>query len=687
MTKTYRVAVDVGGTFTDLVSVDSEGEYHLSKVPTTYPDPQRGVSAAIELAGIEFKDIELFLHGFTLATNAVIMRKGAKTGLVGTKGFRDMLEIRRANRSRDGMYDINWDPPKPLVPRRNRLTVSERVDYKGRVIEPLNEEEARSVGRAFRKRGVESIAVSFLNSFLCPDNELAMAEILREECPGAFISLSSQLIPVIYEFERTSTTVVNAYLEPIVRNYMGDLEAEFRSQGYRGEMLIMLSSGGTATPEGAAQTAARTIMSGPAAGVVAAKNIGELIGENNLISFDMGGTSADIATIYRGNIGIAEESKIEFGVPVVFPTIDLVTIGAGGGTIATVDDAGVLKSGPESAGSSPGPACYGAGGKNATNTDANLLLGALNPEALAGGNVKLDRTLAESVIKPLGEKLGMDVIRTADGIITVSNANMVQAIRQMTTERGFDPRDYAMVSFGGAGGLHCADIATQMKIPRIIVPAHPGITSALGLLFSDVRYDFSQTYIKRADQIDCDFLEKQFRALEERGREMLEAAGFGQDSVRFRRIANFKYYGGFEAVPTSVEISAGYFDSKKLDEALAVFSSEHEREYNYVLEDIPVELQTIRVIASGVIDTPTLPLNTNTSSKEDAWISDREVYFRESDAFVKTPVYARDKLGPNNFFEGPAIFEQMDSTILLRPGMTAEIDMYSNLIMTTAKAD
>ena len=380
MSTRHRVAVDVGGTFTDLVAVAADGNFRFTKVPTTYPDYQRGVIDAVRAADVPFEDMEIFLHGLTIATNAVVARTGARTGLVGTKGFRDLIEIRRANRPREGMYDVSWEPSPPLVPRRDRLTVTERVDYLGNVLTPVDEGEARAVGRAFRKRGIQSIAVSFLNAFLNPENEREMARILREECPDASITLSSELIPVILEFERTSTAVVNAYLEPIVRRYMDQLTKGFHDERYAGEILVMQSSGGVTTPEGAGRNAARTIMSGPAAGVIAAKALGEFAGVRNLISLDMGGTSADIATIFEGEIRTTEESKIDFGIPVVFPSIDLITIGAGGGTIAWIDEGGVLKSGPASAGSAPGPACYGAGGTEATNTDANMVLGALSPE-------------------------------------------------------------------------------------------------------------------------------------------------------------------------------------------------------------------------------------------------------------------------------------------------------------------
>ena len=679
----YSVAVDVGGTFTDLVAVSIDGEFRFAKVPTTYPDYQKGVIKAVRTANISFQDIEIFLHGLTLATNAVIARTGASTGLVGTKGFRDLIEIRRANRPREGMYDISWEAPPALIARRNRLTVTERTDYLGNVLKPLDEHEARTVGRAFRKRGIESIAVSFLNSFLNGENERKMAEILKEECPNVDVTLSSELIPVILEFERTSTTAVNAYLGPIVRRYMNQLSEDFQTEGYGGQILIMQSSGGVTSPEGAGRNAARTINSGPAAGVIVAKAIGEFADVRNLISFDMGGTSADIATVYEGDIQIAEKTEVDFGIPVVFPSIDVVTIGAGGGTIAWIDDAGVLKSGPQSAGSTPGPACYGTGGTEVTNTDANMVLGILNPEGLAGGAMKLRPDLAHEAVQRLADSLGMELIKAANGVITVSNANMVQAMRQVTTERGYDPRDFALVAFGGAGPLHCAELASQMNIPKVIVPPNPGLTSALGLLFTDVSYDFSQTCIRRADELDCEEIDTQFAEIEKSASVILRANGFSDDRIQFQRIINFKYYGGFEALPLSVKIAGRHFDRKALDKALVHFASERKRKYNYVLDDVPVELQLIRVVACGLIDRPEMQQSTAEGTSDVAEIGVRNVYFEEENGFVPTKVYDRRKLMPGARLGAPAIVEQMDSTVLIRPGMNAEVDRFFNLILDT----
>ena len=371
----------------------------------------------------------------------------------------------------------------------------------------------------------------------------------------------------------------------------------------------------------------------------------------------------------------------------VFPSIDLITIGAGGGTIAWIDEGGVLKSGPASAGSAPGPACYGAGGTEATNTDANMVLGALSPEGLAGGAMKLKPELAHESVKRIADRLGMDVTKAANGIITVSNANMVQAMRQVTTERGYDPREFALVAFGGAGPLHCAELALQMSIPKVIVPPNPGLTSALGLLFADVRYDFSRTRIRRADQLDCAEIEAEFADLETTACDMLRASGFGEERIHLQRIANFKYYGGFEAVPLSIVIEGRPFDEAALDAALARFSSEHVREYNYVLDEVPVELQLIRVVAYGLIDRPSLRQSDKEGSAAAAETGRRGCLLPKRRAVsVPTTVYDRDRLLPGARLVGPAIVEQMDSTVLIRPGMSADVDRFFNLILETGAA-
>jgi len=686
--RSYRVGVDVGGTFTDLIALRDDGEFVRAKVPTTYPDFQHGIVEAVRAAAIPFDEIGIFLHGTTLATNAVIARTGAKTALVATAGFRDLIEIRRANRPREGMYDVAWNPVPPLVQRRNRLTVGERVDYLGRVVRPLDEERARIIGRALRKRGIESIAVSFLNAFLCGENEQAMARILREECPHACITLSSEIIPVILEFERTSTAVVNAYVEPIVRRYMHDLREDLRAQGYRGELLVMQSSGGVTTAEGAGREAARTIMSGPAAGVIAAQAVGAQIGIGDLISFDMGGTSADIATIHAGAVRTTQQSDIDFGIPVVLPTIDIATIGAGGGTIAWIDEGGVLKSGPRSAGSTPGPACYATGGTAATNTDANLVLGVLDSQGFAGGKMSLNRELAGRAVDALAVQLGLDRVRTASGIIQVSNANMVQAIRQATTERGYDPRDFALVAFGGAGPLHGADLALQMGIRKVVVPPNPGLTSALGLLSSDVRCDFTKTFHRRTDQLDCADVEREFVALEQRARDTLRGSHFIDANIRVERIAQLKYYGGFEAVALPITLAPSTFDRPALAAMLAHFAAAHEREYNYSLDDVPLEIQLLQVVAYGAIErvprpsvAPPSPATADALPK-----GERPVFFHERDTFMTTAIYARDGLAPGACVVGPAIVEQMDSTVLIRPGMHAVVDGCGNLIVDTSNA-
>lgn len=683
----YRLGVDTGGTFTDVVLIAPNGDIRIAKVPTTPPEYEKGVISGIRSLGVGFEEVELFIHGFTLATNAVITKTGARCGLVGTKGFRDILQIRRANRPKEGLYNIMWKAEPPLIPRRHRLTVTERVDYLGRVMTSLDEEEARSVARALHRQGIEAVAVCFLNSFLNPANERRMGEILREENPSWFITLSADLAPVIREFERTATTVVNAYVGPIMANYLSALEQECRKIGYRGDVLVMHSSGGVMTASTAASNAAHTVKSGPAAGVVAAAAIGQLVGEENVLSFDMGGTSTDISVIHRGAIRTTEESEIEFGLPLIFPSIDVVTIGAGGGTIAWIDEGGVLKSGPQSAGARPGPACYNLGGREATVTDANLFLGFLSPETFAGGALQLYPELAEQAVGSLATKIGLDPIQTASGILRITNNNMIRALRAATTERGYDPREFTLVAFGGAGPLHCAVVAQELQIPRVIVPVWPGVTSALGLLFSDIRHDFSRTYIRRSDLIEGSAVEEEFQHLESLAHERLAAEGVPPADRKLQRIINFKYYGGFEPVPLSVPVAEGAFSEEALAAAIESFHQTHEKEYGFALRQIPVQMELVRVIAWGFLPSPSLkPREIQGGILTQAQKGSRSVFFAEEGRFVATPIYDRAKLFPGARVRGPAIVEQIDSTTVIRPGMEALVDAYANLVIHTGRS-
>ncbi len=490
------VAVDVGGTFTDVcVLDDSSEEIRVAKVPST-ADPIEGVLAGVEAAEVDLADVALFSHGTTVATNALITRRFPPAAMVTTAGFRDVLEIRRG--TRDDLWDAYKDVAPPYIRRRDRFEVAERVDHEGTVVTELDEDGARHVAELLRRKGVETVAVCFINAFANPAHEQRMAEILRAELPDVSVSTSSEVLPEIFEHERFSTTVANAVLSPLVGGYVSRLADELSGRGYEGDLLLLHSGGGVMTPKTVERLAVRLAASGIAAGAIAARHIAALCGHDNAIGLDMGGTSTDISIVHEGEAKVTKEWFVEYGYPIRFPSIEVLTIGAGGGSLAWIDEAGSLRNGPQSAGADPGPACYGKGGEEPTNTDANLVLGRLG-DRLIGGEMTLERDAAEQAIRGrVAEPLGLGTAEAATAIIEVANANMADAVRLMSIRKGYDPREFALVVFGGAGPLHGADLARELGIPTVIVPPNPGVTSALGCLLVDVRHDLSEMFSGRA---------------------------------------------------------------------------------------------------------------------------------------------------------------------------------------------
>ncbi len=474
----------------------------MAKVPSTPPRFDIGVVEGVEALGIAPEEVETLFHGTTVTTNAVITKTGAPCAVVTTHGFRDILEIRRANR--EELYDILWDPPAPLVPRRHRLEVVERVDYAGNVVEPLVESSVRDAARKIAARGLTSAAVCLINAHMNPAHERRVREILLEEIPDLHVSLSTDILPEPPEFERTATTVANAYCAPVLRTYMDALEVRLAESGFASDIvLVMHNGGGTMTTDYARGVPVKTLNSGPAAGVIAGAAVAEACGRTNVVCFDMGGTSADIAVVRDGHPQLTTTFDLEWGMPIRFPSIDVISIGAGGGSIAWLDGAGYPRSGPQSAGADPGPACYGKGGSEPTNTDAHLVLGRVSNDSFLDGRMRLDVGLARQALETrLAEPLGLELEDAAEGVLRIANANMVKAIRLMTVERGFDPREFSLVAFGGAGPLHAVDLARELQMPEVIVPAFPGVTSAMGLLFVDPLDDFSWAYVRRQDELD-----------------------------------------------------------------------------------------------------------------------------------------------------------------------------------------
>jgi N-methylhydantoinase A len=677
----YIVAVDIGGTFSDLVCLDTQsGEIRNAKVPSTPPTFIDGVIAALDKVGIDPADMAAFKHGSTIATNAIIQRRGARTALVTTEGFRDVLGAARADRT--DHFDLSSVERPPLVPRRDVLGVRERMDYEGVPVTPLDEGSLERAIELIRKREMEAVSVVFLNSFMNREHEYRTLQAIREALPGVYACCSYDILPELKEFERTSTTVVNAYLGPIVDRYLASLTERLADWGFRDQTMNIHSGGGVMSLDAARRLPARTCMSGPAGGAVGAAYIGRLAGFPNLISFDMGGTSCDVALIANGEPGTQAGWKIEHKVPVQFPAVDVETIGAGGGTIAWIDKAGTLRSGPQSAGARPGPAAYGTGGEDPTNTDANVVLGRLDPDNFLGGEFKLRPELAREAIRTrVAEPLGMSVEDAAEGILRVSNENMVDALRLISVERGNDPRDYALIAFGGAGPVHAAHCAAEMSIPTVIVPRSPGLASAFGQLRVEIRDDTQRPLLLKHDDVDPAELEAVFRELEEGARSLLSKEGVGAHELELQRSVDVKYYP--QTTYINLRVPPGEIAQETVDRLVDDFLERHAEEFGYSvgLELTSVEFVNARLTALGPAPVGELFPERRTGDAGEAEAGTREVHFAEAGGWVEATVYERARLLPEASFGGPAIVQEVDSTTVVPPGARVTVDGYGNLII------
>jgi N-methylhydantoinase A len=671
MTRT-RVAVDVGGTFTDVCIMDEDtGEIRIEKTPSTPDDPMRAIMTGVEDAKVDLSSVTMFSHGTTVATNALITRKLPRTGMVCTEGFRDVVEIRRSNK--EDLWDTYKDVAKPYIPRRDRLTVRERIDAGGKVLTELDEGQARKVAEILHKRDVKAVAVCFINSYVNGQNELRMKEILQEVMPGVHISISSQIMPEIFEHERFSTTMVNAVVSPVVVDYVSRLSEKLSDGGYSRDLLLLHSGGGVMTPASVKEFAARLAGSGIAAGAIASRFIGNLCGYENSIGFDMGGTSTDVSLAYQGESTFTKDWYIEFGYPIRFPSIEVLTIGAGGGSLAWRDEGGSLRNGPQSAGASPGPACYSNGNKVATNSDANVVLGRLGT-SLAGGDIKLDAQLAEQAVRDtVADPFGMELHVAAEAIIDVANANMANAVRLLSITRGHDPRDFALVAFGGAGALHGAAVAKELSIPVVIVPPNPGVTSAMGCLLVDIQHDFSDSFMTDAATMRPEDLEAAFKTIEEESVTRLHHEGVAPENTVLQRTVEMMYQGQWRSL--AVSAPAKIVSTIDLIEG---FHNQHEREYNFRREDAPVSVFRVAVKATGVVPKANLPSfevlqhRPQPTSVRDAWFEGKP---------CKADVYDRSDFKAGAEFVGPAIVEQVDSTVLIPPRATAAVDKYMNILI------
>ncbi len=671
-----RAAVDIGGTFTDVVTVDeSTGRLVQAKALTTYPDPTPGFLNALGKA-TDRSALETVGYGTTLATNAVLTRSGAKTALLTTQGFRDVLEIRRTHRST--LFDIYEKIPEPVVPRPLRFEIPQRTAADGSEVRALDEQAVRAAARRIREAGVQSIAVCYLFSFMNADHEIRTRQILREELPGLSddITISSEALPLHREYERTSTTVMNAYLTPLVRQYFHRLRAELQDSKLYAWLQMMQSNGGLVRPERAASFPILTLLSGPAGGVMASAYLGELLGESHLLTLDMGGTSCDVAGITDGE----PDTRLDFeigGYAVSYPTLDIHTVGAGGGSIAKVDDFGRISVGPDSAGSDPGPACYGRGGELPTVTDANLVLGVYDPGFQLGGEIYPDIDLAARAIeRHVGKPLGLSVTEAAVGIVRLVNANMMHALRTVSIERGRDPRDFALVPFGGAGPTHGVHIAEELALRRVVIPPIPGCNSALGILASDVRHDLVATLRARMIRLDPGDLEETLSVMAAEARRELTQDGIPPERRSLRASLDLRYAG--QAYEINVPLGSLRPDGATLSRAIGDFHLAHKTRYGHSLGDDLVDLVNVRLTGLGATPKPLLGGQASATGEAEPRHRRRVVSVRGDESRV--PVYRRSDLLPGQTLATPSVIQQLDSTTYL-PFGEARVDATGAIVV------
>ena len=683
----YRIGIDVGGTFTDVTLLDAEtGKYYNYKLSSTPQDQSvaiaNGAREAMKLHAVDSSEINYFGHGTTVATNMIIERKGAKTALLTTKGFGDILEI--ARQVRPSLYDINADKPEPLIRRSLRKEITERICADGSVYHDIDRKEIIKTLEDLKSEGVQSLAVCFLFSYLNDRHERIVEECIKEVWPEVYYSVSSSILPEFREFERLSTTVINSYLGPKMKQYIDNLRTRVQKEGISVEPYITQSNGGVMSISSTIQTPVQTALSGPSAGVVGAIYTCSAAGFRNLITYDMGGTSTDVSLVLDGTPEYTTKRKI-CGLPSGIPMIDVHAVGAGGGSIAHIDTGGALKVGPESAGADPGPACYDLGGKLPVVTDANLALGRLNAGYILGGRMKLHKDKAEEAIrKAVAEPLNMTVQQAAMGIINVVNSNMARAIRVITVERGYNPSDFTLVAYGGAGPLHAVQLAKEMSIRKVIIPPSPGTLCSLGLLTADIRKSHVRTQICDYEAISAEKINEIFAPLIEEGDRWLQNENVPADKRAFRNVIEMRYVG--QNYELQVEVPGRKITDGEYLEIRDKFFKEHEKNYGYFNPSAPIQLINFRSEAVGVVTKPELSkIEVKMTSAKEAVLAERTVYFEEAGEVV-CPVYDRSKLGRIERVEGPCIIEQMDSTSVIPPGTWFKVDDYGNIIVTVSES-
>ncbi len=691
--KSVRVSADIGGTFTDIVVMGDDGTVLVTKIASTPDNYSQGVvdalSQAMRALDIKPEKVTEVSHGFTIASNAILERKGERVALITTEGFRDVLELARIRTPR--LYDLYYRKPVPLVERRLRLEVKERMNFQGEVLSALEMADVERASEFLTTEGIQSVAISLIHAYANPDHENRIASFLKRRIPDLSLSVSSSLLPEMGEYERTSTTVINAYVRPVVSSYLTELEQKVEEMGIRVPLTVMQSSGGLAPVKLAAEKPMYCVESGPAAGVVAAFHLGRRLGLGDMITFDMGGTTAKASIIEDGEILRAPEYEVGGGMNVGHrllkgsgyilrvPTIDLAEVSAGGGSVAWIDKGGALQVGPRSAGAVPGPVCYDKGGSDPTVTDANALLGYLNPDYLLGGDFRLNRSgAARALLDNVGQPLGMDVTEAAYGIYRLVNSNMARAVSAVSQERGRDPRRFTLVAFGGGGPVHAAGLARTLGIERILIPPSPGVFSAFGLLFADVEHHFSRSYLKEFSELDLGRANQMLKDLDDQGRELLLAEGFPQERQETLSQVDMKYLG--QTSHLTVNLIQKEFDSTSLAQLGESFQQEHERTYGYRL-DAPFQLCGLKIVARGISLESRVPESINSIAPGNKLgPTHRQVFFGSPHEWVPTPIIERSGLAGSPT-DGPLIVEEYDSTTLIPPGWRAALDSFNNIAL------
>lgn len=675
-----KVATDIGGTFTDLVAIDEAGNLILEKAHTTPPNFDQGVMDVLEKSGVAPDGIEAFFHGTTTIINALTERKGAKTALITTKGFRDILELARGNRP--DLFNMVFEKPEPFVPRYLRREVSERISYKGEVLTPLNEDDICAAVEYLKKEQVEAIAVCYINSYANEDHERRTVAKIKEIWPEVYVCPSVDITKEWREYERTSTAVLNAYVMPVASSYIDRLGQRLTDTGVPGNRYIMQSNGGTTTFDQAKLTPVNIVESGPVAGVFGASILGKMIDEPNIIAFDVGGTTAKCSLIDQGEVKVTtsyyiEKTERSAGYPIMAPVVDIVEIGNGGGSIAWIDEAGSLKVGPKSAGALPGPVAYGKGGTEPTTTDANLIAGRLSAKNF-DMEVSLDN-IRSALVEKVGKQFGIDAEESAESIIRVADSNMNNALKLISVRRGYDPRDFAMVAFGGGGPMHGPTLAKELNIRKVIVPVSASVFSAWGMLMSDIRHDFIQTKIMSFNEAPIEELNAMWKSQMDEASAYLAAEGVAPEQAMFTFIADMRYMGQEH----TVQVAAPAYPWKEEDRAeiMARFHKTHEHFYTFSLPETPAEIVNLHLVAYGQLAKSalqTIPAHEGDIST--ALKETRRVFFA-GDGWLDTPIYERSKLGAGASAQGPLVVEEPTTATVVCPGQTLSVDQYGNLIV------